>query len=577
LLGALLTFWSFGYTIMRGSDLWWHVASGQWMLRNRSLPATDPWSFTREGQPWLHHEWLSDVVYALWVDWFGIEWLAWWKWGVILLTFLLLFRTIQRLGQDWLAGYLSVLLAIAVAAPFMDVRPHLYSLLGYALLLRLTLVPPRRLWLLPPLFLLWANLHGGFFFGLRALGASLAPDLLWGDHRKLIEAVLIVPACAVSALVNPNGLEAFAYPLKYAADPTSPFRSLREWHPPWLPGGIESPIYWPAIAVFVAVVLVWLGRRGIRERDRVGLAALLLGALTLAMSLRSRRFIPLFGLSQTLLVGPMLALALSGLQRRLPDWLAPVLAVALGMFWLAPFPQSARAFHYLTNEDSFPVDTCDFIEANKLSGRVFAYYNWGGYLHLRTAGRMKVYIDGRADTVYDAGTYNRYVEVLGGRPGWMEIVESSAADYFLWPVDLGPQPFELLQTGRWNLLYEDTVSLLLARRGSEPANLAPPPDSAYRYLTLGTQILNRTPWPCSTPDCTRRLEEAEGHFARSLEMLPNLGRTCFSLAQVQAMQGKVDEASRTMRRCQAVYPFPTRQRSFESLLQRVESLGPTGS
>jgi len=63
-----------------------------------------------------------------------------------------------------------------------------------------------------------------------------------------------------------------------------------------------------------------------------------------------------------------------------------------GQPWLHPF--SPYALHYLTVEDAFPIETCNFIEANQLSGNMFSYYNWGGYLHLRTDGRMKVYIDG---------------------------------------------------------------------------------------------------------------------------------------------------------------------------------------
>ena len=94
-------------------------------------------------------------------------------------------------------------------------------------------------------------------------------------------------------------------------------------------------------------------------------------------------------------------------RRRTPPWELylkaglPALRALLGVLWLLPYPLSPYAFHYLTLEDAFPIETCNFIEANQLSGNVFSYYNWGGYLHLRTGGRMKVYIDGRADTVYD--------------------------------------------------------------------------------------------------------------------------------------------------------------------------------
>lgn len=71
-------------------------------------------------------------------------------------------------------------------------------------------------------------------------------------------------------------------------------------------------------------------------------------------------------------------------------WLAAAAgAVMLGVVWLAPYPLGTAAFLPLTEADSFPVDTADFIEVNALTGNVFAHYRWGGYLHLRTQGRLQ--------------------------------------------------------------------------------------------------------------------------------------------------------------------------------------------
>jgi hypothetical protein len=72
LLAALLTFWSFGFTTMMGSDLWWHLASGRWIWETRTLNFKDPWSFTHHGQPWQSHEWFSDVIFHAWSSLFGM-------------------------------------------------------------------------------------------------------------------------------------------------------------------------------------------------------------------------------------------------------------------------------------------------------------------------------------------------------------------------------------------------------------------------------------------------------------------------------------------------------------------------
>ncbi len=144
------------------------------------------------------------------------------------------------------------------------------------------------------------------------------------------------------------------------------------------------------------------------------------------------------------------------------------------LYRLLPYPvQSGPAFHYLTAEYSYPVEMLNFIEANDISGNVFALWNWGGYIHWRTDGKLKVYVDGRADTVFDDETYLRYVTVLGSNPGWLELVEGSGADYVLWPHGRGQgqqKLREMVATGRWQPVYSDAVSWLLARTAKVPQN-----------------------------------------------------------------------------------------------------------
>jgi len=115
-------------------------------------------------------------------------------------------------------------------------------------------------------------------------------------------------------------------------------------------------------------------------------------------------------------------------------------------------------------EASFPLEAIDFMEARRIGGKVFAYYNWGGYLHLRTGGRLQVYIDGRADTVFDAKTYTEYLSVLLQKPGWSDVIEGSGAEWVLWPTYDPDIAKRLEESGRWRMVHADAVAQLLARR-----------------------------------------------------------------------------------------------------------------
>ncbi len=562
-ISAALCFWSFGYTVMRASDLWWHLAAGRWIVDHRSIPPVDAWSYTREGAPWIHHEWLSDVIFDLYARLFGREALVFWKWGLIAGTFTILFVVLRRKTQGAAASFLAAFAAAAAAQPFLDIRPHLYTFLGVVLLIGLVLGRERPSWAVPTLFLVWANLHGGFFFGLLALGALLVPHLLFGDRAARIRAASIAAASTLAAFVNPNGIRAFTYPLKYAFDRSSPFRELGEWRPPFEAGGIPTPAYPVVLGLFAAAVVVCLAVRALR-RDRAWLvAALAMGALTLAMSLTSRRFVPLFGIAQALVSAPALAHVLSPLTRFLPSLVTPALFLGVALFRLAPYPLGPRAFTYLTVEEGFPVDTCNFMEANRLQGKVFAYYNWGGYLHMRSAGRLKVYIDGRADTVFDDETYRRYLRVLNHEPGYLDVLESSGAEFVLWDRRgdraLGDQ---LVATGRWRQLYGDSVSVLLVRDGVPvPDPLVEPADSAWHEIKLGDDLYR-----------SGNLAGAEERFRCALSMPPRPRSACSGLARAQMRAGASDEAWRTVRECERLFPSPELIESLRRL-QRSRGVG----
>ena len=539
--GAIL-FLSYGYTEMAGSDMWWHLAAGRELLQTGSLWMVDDWSYTARGHDWLNHEWLADIIFYAWASLWGVAALVYWKWLVIVATFVILQRALTRASGSALAGLVCAALAIAIAAPFLDVRPHLYSLALFSLLLYLLLGRRTSTWWLAGIFLVWVNLHGGFFFGLMALGVLVFP---WRQRNAgTLRAALAVGAvCLLASALNPAGFKAFLYPLKYAFDDTSPFRQLGEWLPPFQPGGIRSPLFFVFMWAPALAACYLLPR--VRRATGVPWEGLALTALTLAMALTSRRFIPLYGISLAVLLAPLVGFGLRRLQRRPFGLPLALVALLLGAARMLPYPlQSGPAFHYLTAEYAYPMDMLDFIRTNDIRGNVFALYNWGGYIHWRSDGDLRVYMDGRADTLYDAATYNDYMRVLFSRPGWIELVESSGAQYMLWPhqrSDGQNKLRQLLDTGHWRGVYSDSVSWLLARDTaplSEPLRSAPASPwqdmsiaqiSAWRgdrelAIEYAEKVRRAMPWHKGACNLLRAAYRESGQPQRSQQVL----RECFS-------------------------------------------------
>lgn len=564
-----------GFTIMLNSDLWFHLAAGRLILETRAVPRVDSWSFTAEGQPWHNHEWLSDIIFQVWAQAFDVQSLVYWQWGLIVATFLILFRVVERLSGSFLVSFLLTGFAAVVAAPFFDIRPHLYSLLFFAVLLQqifLRQVPSRAL---PLLFLLWINLHGGAMFGLMVLALGVGsfvlfpgPDRALGRARKADLARLggLWAACVLACLVNPFGVDALAYPFRLALASDSPSRTtLTEWLPPFIPGGIQSPLYPWAIGLFFAGGLALVFTDAFRTRKRVAWLSLALAALTLAMSLQSRRFIPLFAISQCLVVGiaggRLLELPLLGrlvVPRRL-QIAAASLALAAGLVCLVRYPLTPRAFPLLVRMESMPVEVLNFAEVNRLEGRVFSYFLWAGYVDYRTAGRLRVYIDPRSETVFNSTTQMNYMRVHALKPGWEGVLDAPRADYVLWPFNQEPWRriiSTLIASGQWQFLYGDSVAVLLVRSDARVSpRLSPTEPSAYRSLALARREIARN-----------NLPDAEDFLADALEQMPALPNACLDLVRVQVARAKREEAIGTAERCREMILDDRRRRLLRELI-----------
>src|SRR6267154_5062748 len=166
-----------GNRLLIDPDTMWQITVGQWISDHRAVPETDVYSFTMRGQPWISTQWLSQVLYAkayAAAGWSGPVVLAA---AAIAATFGLLTKFLcKRLSESTTLVFVAAALALTV--PHLLARPHVLALPVMVAWVGGLIAADRRsapsFWLLP-LMALWANLHGGFVFGL-ALMAPIALD-----------------------------------------------------------------------------------------------------------------------------------------------------------------------------------------------------------------------------------------------------------------------------------------------------------------------------------------------------------------------------------------------------------------
>jgi len=440
-----------------GTDLWWHLAAGREIWELGGPPSVDHFSFTFEGRPWLNHEWLWDTLFWGFYR-LDPQAVAWLNLALVTAVFALAYAVARRESGSSLAAGATLWLVAATSHWFLNIRPHVVTLLFAAVLLY-TRDSSRRLWLWPALVLLWANLHGGFVFGIGMIGLwtlARTAQASFGERRLAFQRSdwITLALCLVAWLVTPWGLASLGYPLQYL-DSGSPYRDILEWHPPGFSYDLRDyrGRYWLLALVAFAGTPLALVRAPY---------LVVLGYVSFAMALVT--------------AAPLVALALADAQRRLlrrwprlsqPPATAAATAVALGLalaLW-SDVRIHPKLLERWTVSDVFPSDAVRYLEALGSPRRLLNESSWGGYVMLNLPG-SQVFIDGRANTLYDSELYleNRALRKLS--PGLAERLERYAPDAALLPGSAPLARALVSMPEPWTAVYGDSIATVLLPPGS---------------------------------------------------------------------------------------------------------------
>ena len=450
--------------LFRDSDAGWHIRAGEAILSTGDLPRTDPYSFTRAGQPWFAWEWMADLAAGAVDRAAGLSGVALFYAAAIAAGVWLWFRLQWALDGNFLLACGMASLLLSTCNIHWLARPHVLSWLFLlaALLYAERARPPfrfRRAVEIAIFTALWANIHASFFFApLIALIYAAGHAIRREPARWFLWAALV---SAIAPLANPYGWHLYAHVFRYLTDSEllariGEFQSF-DFH---------AAGSWPIIATLLIGVaggtLALLGSRP----EHFALAMLIT-----AMALRSARALPL----AALLLLPLANAAITGTLRRAAvldsflaysarlramdarfSGLALVPLVLLAAFALLRLPaiQAATGFP----PDQFPVEAYSQVARLPAAARLFAPDKFGGYLIYRSEGARKVFFDGRSD-LYGADFLKQYARMVQVRPGWREYWDSFHFTHALVPNDYPLIP-ALEQLG-WTPIYHDqTVTLL---------------------------------------------------------------------------------------------------------------------
>lgn len=459
-----------------------HIRLGQLMIEDRALVRTDTFSWPAAASDFLAFEWGSEVVFAAAYNLGGLPAVGALAGGVLALSYSLVCRFLLRENVEPALAYGATTAATIMTAPHWLARPHIFTFLGVAILLPL-IENSRwsRVWLAAPLFVIWANLHGGFVFGLAVIGAYAAGDLF--DRRSTAHPTMAMFAVgALASLVNPQGIGLHRhigsfFGLKTVLDVTDEF---------------QRPDFtsWTGIVMLFGIAVV--AAAFVRARRRPRIAHLLLIAMLLVFAFQAQRNLALFGL----IALPLAALHFSPALEDRPvgsvrasfrrdhergrtgPWALAASTLLVLIAATSGQPLGLPIVSQEFDDESFPVAAVASAREANLDGRLFNSLMWGGYLLLEWP-EQKVYIDGGTDH-YGDDHVAELVSLLRQEPGWQQTVNDRQIDLVLLPPQVAMLRSLVIDEG-WTLWHCDAVAALAVRPGHR---VPPHPEPAVNRAAI---------------------------------------------------------------------------------------------
>jgi hypothetical protein len=207
LLALMATIIFVSRTAVQDPDIWWHLKVGDWIVEHNTVPHSGIFSRTAGTQPWIAYSWGYEVVLSRCYAWFGLIGFALFGVLLALAVAFVLFWMLHRLsGNFWVAWILSLVGSLAYLFSLMP-RPVFFTMIFYTVTLTLILEAHRSgriqpLYWLPLIFVLWANIHIQFIYGLFVVGMFVGINLL----QRVVTAVGIELRFAQSPSLPLSGL-----------------------------------------------------------------------------------------------------------------------------------------------------------------------------------------------------------------------------------------------------------------------------------------------------------------------------------------------------------------------------------
>jgi hypothetical protein len=457
-------------------DLSAHIRMGNQILATGHIPTHSLASYTAPLEPMAGHAWLAEILFASLFKAGGLPLICVVVGLIVGLTHGSIALFLRRHGADPRWALLAALLSLSLASTHWLARPHLFSIAGSFLTIFLleSKISRRQLWFVL-LFVVWANLHGAWLYGIAVMVMYVLGELAeawyskekrdyWIDRVKRDLAAVIL--AFLSTFLNPFGV-ALHREVFGAVTSTSLARNIAEFQPP----NFQDAGMWPfLLAILLTLVLLSLCVR------RMPFPWLAVVVLSLFFALRSFRNIALFGVTAWPLIALHVAEAFPRGERkfaffrdfaridpqtRVGLFALPVafcmLLLGLNRGYIGSIPVIADHF----DSRAFPVAAVERARSAHLDGPVFDAWEWGGYI-MYAWPEARLHVD---PLKFSDTTIRSYTVIDNLQPSWRDELKRWNVRTVIVPTK-SPIGVALKTAPGWTLWYGDSTAVIFRASGT---------------------------------------------------------------------------------------------------------------
>ncbi len=450
-------------------DVWWHLTVGDWIVQHRAVPHTGIFSQTVVSRPWMAYSWGYEVLLSRAYAWFGLVGMGVFGMTLTLTVAAAMFWMLHRLcGRFWVAWTLSIVACYAFLFGLMP-RPVFFSMTLFAISLTLILEARRSgrmqlLYWLPLIFMLWANLHIQFIYGLFLVGLLVAltlfqrcasylgirPNFLLLPALPLTTLIGIFAACVVASCIGPYSFHLYESVFEIAKARV-PYSMIVELQALSFNSSIHFLELLLAAGAFFAVG--WQNKL-----DPFKVSVLAIACIVAFRTTRDAWFICI----------PAAAFIADFRVQEKPDQpksARECAGVAVGLSLLLLL--IARNTDFTTRgldraiSRDYPVNAVNFLRQNPAPGPLYNSFDWGGFL-IWYMPQYPVAIDGRTD-VYGDELVDLFYKTEAADPSYIKDPYLDQAGLVLLKASV-PLAKMLTADSRFRVLYRDEIAVIFVRQ-----------------------------------------------------------------------------------------------------------------